>query len=149
MTSTQILFATLSFLVGLLIPFQSLINSKLGQTIQHPFGAAFVSFTGGFVIFLVACFIHPLGFPSVKKLTSIPWYYLTGGVIGAGFILTAIFVVPRLGSTAWIALIVTGQLVMSLIVDHFGMMGVPVEPVSLPRVFGAILLLGGTFLLIR
>ena len=59
------------------------------------------------------------------------------------------FVVPKLGATGWTALIVTGQLIASILFDHFGLLGLQVKLVSVSKVIGAILLLVGSTLITR
>ena len=88
-------------------------------------------------------------FPSFNQLSSFSPVLLTGGIIGSAFVFAAIFAVPKLGSTAWVSLIIAGQLIMSLILDHYGIMGLPVKPINIYRVLGTCLLFSGTFLIIK
>ena len=136
-----------ALVVGMLIPFQAIVNSRLSGMLGHPWAAALISFSGGFLVFLLINIFAPIDFPSFKSIGKIPLGLMTGGIIGSIFIITAIFFVPKLGSTAWVALIVTGQLLMSLILDHFGLLGLPIHKVNLMRILGAFMLLGGSFLI--
>jgi len=71
----------------------------------------------------------------------------SGGIFGAIYIAVSILLIPRLGAAMVIALIVAGQMLGSLVFDHFGLLGVPMHPASLPRLLGAALLVGGVVLL--
>lgn len=138
-----------ALLVGLLIPFQGIVTASLGQKLDHPFVSAFINFAGGMIIFLIAIMVSSASFPDLKKLTSIPWYLYTGGLIGALFIAGALFSLPKIGSTAFFGLVVLGQLLMTTIVDHYGFLGMPVHKVDIYRVAGVFLLLTGCFFIIK
>jgi transporter family-2 protein len=70
----------------------------------------------------------------------------TGGIFGAIYIAASIFLVSRLGAATVIALLIAGQLIGSIVFDHFGLFGLPEHHVTLPRALGAALLLGGAIL---
>jgi transporter family-2 protein len=61
----------------------------------------------------------------------------------------ATLVGPRIGAAALLALTVLGQLLASLLVDQFGWLGFPLQPISLTKLAGAALLLGGVGLIVR
>jgi bacterial/archaeal transporter family-2 protein len=75
------------------------------------------------------------------------WASWMGGIFGAIFIATAIFMIPRLAAATVLALIVVGQTLGSLAFDHFGLLGVPQYPATLIRLAGAVLLVLGAILI--
>jgi transporter family-2 protein len=143
------LWTLLAFSIGCFIPFQGIITSNLAQKIQHPFGAAFINFLGGVVLFAVAISLSPVVFPSFKKVTSIPWYLFTGGIIGSAFMFGALFALPKIGASAFFGQIVLGQLLMTLIVDHYGVFGLPIHKIDAARIIGISLLISGSFLILK
>lgn len=143
------LWTVLAFSIGCFIPFQGIITSNLAQKIQHPFGAAFINFFGGALVFAMAILLSPVVFPSFKKMSTIPWYLFTGGVVGSLFIFGALFSLPKIGASAFFGQIVLGQLLMTLIVDHYGVFGVPVHKIDSVRVIGVSLLISGSFLILK
>lgn len=145
----NIIYIIIGISAGLLVPFQAIINSKLSSEVGHPFIAGFISFTGGFLVFLTLMIAGPVKFPRLTELASMNPLLLTGGLIGSCFVYGAIIAVPKIGSTAWISLIIAGQLAMSLLLDHYGILGLPIKPVNLYRFMGALLLFSGTFLIIK
>lgn len=145
----SIFWIILAFLIGSLIPFQGIITSNLSQKIQHPFGAAFINFLGGVIVFSLAISFSSVAFPGIKKIVAIPWYLFTGGIIGSLFILGAVFILPKIGASAFFGQIVLGQLLMTLIVDHYGLLGVPVHRIDNYRLLGATLLISGSFLVLK
>lgn len=145
----NILWTLLAFSIGCFIPFQGIITSNLAQKIQHPFGAAFINFLGGALLFAIAISFSPVAFPSFKKFSTIPWYLFTGGIVGSIFIFGAVFALPKIGASIFFGQIVLGQLLMTLIVDHYGILGLPVHKIDSVRVIGISLLISGSFLILK
>jgi transporter family-2 protein len=143
------LWTILAFAIGCFIPFQGIITSNLSQKIQHPFGAAFVNFFGGMILFLFAMSLSSVALPTVKKVMTIPWYLFTGGIVGSVFIFGALFALPKIGASAFFGQIVLGQLLMTLIVDHFGVFGMPIHKIDSVRIIGVTLLIAGAFLILK
>lgn len=109
--------------------------------------AALVNFmVGGVVLFIV---ILGSRIPNnlLKVFKEAPIYVWIGGLMGAMFVGSIIFLIPRLGAALSFSLIVCGQLVFSLILDHFGMFGIPVQPVNWGRIAGVLLILGGVLVI--
>ena len=78
-----------------------------------------------------------------------PWYAWVGGLYGAIFVVAAAWGVPKLGVATTITLMVAGQLLLSLVLDHFGVMDVPKQPMNLGRIAGVALVLVGVLLVRR
>ena len=135
--------------IGCLMPIQASINGELMRFTQNPYLAAFISFaTGTVTLFFI---LLAKGFPleEIKKLPTASPHFFMGGAMGALFVVSSVFFVPRIGATMMIAAFVTGQLLMSVILDHYGFFGLPLNPVSLQRIVGIILLFSGLFLVIK
>lgn len=138
-----------AFGIGLMVPLQSIINAKLSREVGGATQGSLISFGGGFLIFLLIGIFNYKNLPNVSKIMSLPTYLYTGGIIGAVFVISAIMILPKLGSTGWTALIVTGQLIASLLMDHFGLFGLEQKSISAARIIGAIMLMAGSGLIIR
>jgi len=82
-------------------------------------------------------------------VARIPWWSWSGGLFGAVFIALAILLVPKLGAATFIALLVAGQMLASVTLDHFGWLGLAQREIDLPRVIGVLLLIGGVVLIRR
>ena len=90
-----------------------------------------------------------LGHADVAAARGLPWYAWIGGLYGAIFVVAAAWGVPRLGVAMTITLMVGGQLLLSLILDHFGALGVPRQPLNLGRIAGVALVIAGVVLVRR
>ena len=75
-----------------------------------------------------------------------PWWVWVGGLLGAFYVLGSIVTAPRLGAATLVALILAGQSIASLLVDHYGWVGFPEHPITALRVVGIALLAGGVLL---
>ena len=87
--------------------------------------------------------------PSVAVAGRVPWWAFSGGLFGAIFIALAIVLIPKLGAATFIVLLVTGQMLASVTIDHFGWLGLPEHPIDLARLFGTALVIGGCVLIRR
>ncbi|MCE7062531.1 DMT family transporter [Dyadobacter sp. CY343] len=144
------LFLFLAFLIGISNAVQSGVNVQLRESINNPILAAISSFFVGLVILLIAfaCFNqNPV--PSLSDLKQISWTRFMGGALGAFYVLTVIMIVRHIGSANMICLVVAGQMVAVMTIDHFGLQGFVVHQISFPRIVGAILLVAGVYLIIK
>lgn len=131
---------------GAMLPFQAGVNAQLAEWVGSPVRAAFVSFVVGAIalLFIAALVFKPL--PTASRLAEVPWWAWTGGLLGAFYVAGSITSAPRLGAVTLIALIVAGQAVASLAVDHFGLVGFDEHHISAGRVAGVLLLCVGVLL---
>ncbi|OAS86203.1 MULTISPECIES: DMT family transporter [Metabacillus] len=139
------LFIIFAFIAGLALPAQVSINAQLKNYVGTPLLASTISFLVGLLVLLIGTLIHgswSLG----KGLTTAPWWIWTGGLLGAFYVLASIILIPRLGAATTIACVLAGQVVASIIIDHFGLLQVTVHHVTIPRMIGALLIIVGVIL---
>jgi transporter family-2 protein len=129
---------------GAMLPIQFGINAQLAAWVGGSLRAAFVSFVVGAGALLLAVAITARGWPD--RTGDAPWWVWTGGFLGAFYVLGSIVTAPKLGAATLVALILAGQAIASLLVDHFGWVGFEEHPISALRVFGVLLLAGGVAL---
>lgn len=130
---------------GAAIALQALINARLQQSAGNPVLAATISFAVGLVGLLLV--LVPSQATGPQTLSQAPWWAWTGGLLGAFYIVMSILLVPRIGAAALISSAVLGQMVFSLVADHYGLLGVQVRSASPSRLLGAALLIAGVFLI--
>lgn len=127
---------------------QAPTNARLMGAVGSPVNAAFVSFAiGTAALGIVAVILQAR--PDVAATRALPWYVWIGGLYGAIFVVAAAWGVPRLGVALTITLMVAGQLLVGLILDHFGAFGAPQHPISLGRAAGVALVLAGVLMVRR
>ncbi|MBN8867011.1 MAG: DMT family transporter [Solirubrobacterales bacterium] len=133
--------ALLIVLVGFQYAAQAPINGGLGRTVG-PLAAALVSFSVGATILLLICVVSG-EISSFSAIGDVPFWQLLGGAIGASYVAIAAITISRVGAGVIAAVTVTGQLLCSVVIDHFGWFGIEIHDVTPARVFGLVLLLVG------
>lgn len=141
------LFYLLVVAAGASVAFQQVLNANLRVQIGSPWWAAVASYFVGLLFTLAMALVVPG--PKFAEIFNrsgdlLPWL---GGIFGAIFIAVAILMVPKLGAATTISLIVIGQMTLSLVMDHFGLLGLPVQPISMMKLAGAACLILGVFLI--
>jgi bacterial/archaeal transporter family-2 protein len=134
---------------GISLALQQVLNANLRTQLASPWWAGFASFVVGTLFMLAMALTSSAPRLTGSFATPAAWLSWTGGVFGAAFIATAIFMVPRLGTAAVLALTVVGQMLGALAFDHFGLLGVPQHPASPVRLIGTVLLILGVVLIQR
>ncbi|MBA3747412.1 MAG: DMT family transporter [Solirubrobacterales bacterium] len=142
------LAVVLTAVTGGFVALQAPINGGLGRAVGA-WQAAFVSFAIGTVALALIAALAKGGMGQISGVRGIAWYYLTGGVLGAVYITSVIVTVGPLGAGGVVAATIAGQLAISVVVDHFGLLGVDRQPITLAKVGGIVLLAAGTFLVVR
>lgn len=130
------IFLLLALCVGGLLPVQGALNAHLGKGLNHPLQATFVSFFGAIIVlFLLLLALSP-PLPSVSQLKSTPAVYYTGGIYGVVFVTTILMLAPRIGIANTLVATIVGQLIVSVILDHFGVFGLARHPINGFRLMG-------------
>lgn len=142
------LAVVLTAVAGGLVALQAPINSTLGRAVGT-FQAAFVSFVIGTIVLALIAGLAKGGFGQIGEARGLSWYHLTGGLLGAAYVTTVLVTVRSLGAGGAVAATIAGQLALSVVVDHFGLLGLVRQPVTLARVLGVVLLGLGTYLVVR
>ena len=137
----------LAFAAGAATSAQAAVNAQLGRRL-HPFQAALASFTVGTLFCLIICVAMRLTWPSLSRVAAIPWWLWIGGVLGTSYVTTAISVTHRIGVAAMLAVVIAGQMAMSLAIDHFGWFHMSPRTLSGPRLVGALLVVVGMVLMV-
>ena len=126
---------------------QPAVNAGLGRATGN-IAAALVSFAIGTVLLAVIVVLAGNA-GRISGALDVPWYYLLGGVLGAAYVFTALVTVSSIGAGGVAAATITGQLTFSVVLDSIGFLGLEEQPITLERVLGVVLLLAGTYLIVR
>lgn len=148
MSSTLVLVVCAA-LIGVLLPVQAGVNAELRHGIGSPLGTAFASFLVGTIALGAVAVLARSPVPDLKSLGAIPTWQWLGGLLGAVYITGAVVLAPRLGAATMIAAVVAGQMVSSVVLDHFGWVGFERHPATPARLLGAALVIVGVRLIQR
>lgn len=119
--------------VGAMLAFQAPANAALARGIGDPVWAAAISFGVGFILLCSIALMRGSG-PDIASIQVVPWWALMGGLLGAVWVLAAIWSVSRLGVVTMMSAMVLGQLLAAVIIDSGGIMGLEVRQISASRV---------------
>jgi len=132
---------------GGLIALQAPINAILGRA-TGSLAAALVSFGVGTIALAVIVVLAGQG-GGIGGVADVAPVYLIGGLLGAVYVTCALITVKSVGAGGVAAATITGQLTASVALDRLGAFGLEQAPLSASRIAGVVLLLAGTFLVIR
>jgi len=143
----EMFYIVLTVIAGCLMPIQPGVNSLLSAGTSGPYMASFISFAvGTFALFLL-CLALRLPFPTMHTVGQVPWWYWSGGLLGAVFVTVTVIVAPRLGAVTMLTYLIAGQMLASLLLDHYGVLGFPEHPLNVWRVLGVLFLVVGVVLI--
>jgi bacterial/archaeal transporter family-2 protein len=133
---------------GCLVGMQAPINSRLGKSVGSTEAAtiSFIVGTGALVLILL---VVRGGVGNLGDVGRAPWWALVGGLLGAVYVSVALVAVRTLGASGLTAVVITGQLVISVVIDRFGLLGVARQAIGVQRIAGLVLLAAGVFLVVR
>ncbi|SFO32572.1 transporter family-2 protein [Chitinophaga sp. YR627] len=139
----KIVWLFVVFLCGALLPLQGGLNAKLAKSISSPIYASMICF-------IVGALGMAVYIPFTKETFS--WQLLKGsditavlggGLIGAVFITASMMALPRLGMALTFGLVVAGQVIISVLLDHFNILVAEQHAVNVWRGLGILLIIAG------
>lgn len=142
------LYYLLALTAGVAVAIQAGANSQLKLVVGNPIITTLFSFcVGTLALLFIVALLYRNEFPSLAQLqTASPWKW-TGGLLGVLYVSAVILAAPRIGAANTLGIVVAGQMIAALVLDHFGWLGFPVTPINWNRVLGVVLLLAGVLLL--
>lgn len=136
-------YLLLALLAGAMMPTQAAINNRLAVSVESPILAAFISFFVGTAALFAFALLSGESLGNIIAARNAPPIAWIGGLLGAFFVTVTVVLVPRLGVAMAFSLIIAGQMLVTLVLDHFGILGVPVKEISPARVGGILLITAG------
>jgi len=145
----DLFYVLLAIIAGACAPTQAGINAQLRVFTEDPVMAAFISFAVGTIGLFFYVLIVRIPWPATQTLAQLPWWLWSGGLLGAFLVAITILLVPKLGAATLMGCMIAGQMLASLLLDHYGVVGYPVHPATLWRVLGVMLVVSGVVMIKR
>lgn len=146
-----IIFYLLSLISGFALTLQVGINGALRSKIDNPILSSFISFGVGALGLALVFFFTILNgtsaLPDSNNIKSVSWWMFTGGLLGAFYIFVTIFTSPKIGFANMFSLVICGQIILSVIFDHFGLLGNQTHLLNPARAVGVTLLILGVYII--
>ncbi len=146
---SETIYYALTLITGALIPIQAATNTAFSKSAGNPFLTGLMVFIVGLIGMALFVFLTRTPLPTRQQLVAAPLYSYLGGIIIATYVVMITLLIPRIGVGTAIGLIVTGQIICAVIIDHFGFFDVAVRTVSVTRIAGMLLMIGGVYLVMR
>lgn len=141
------IYLAFAFAIGCMIPLQAAINSQLRAHVADSIVmASFVSFAVGTIALGVIVSLSDARWKALAGLADARAWQLTGGLLGAVFVFGTTLLMPKIGAAKMVALILAGQVLVSLLLDHQGWIGLAVREITPLRIAGAVLVVAGVVL---
>jgi len=138
-----------AFVAGAFISIQAGSNTELKKAFGQAMPAVVVNYLLGAAGVLLYSLATRVPIPSSQQISQAPWWSWLGGLFGLLYGLAAVFLGSELGAATLMALVVTGQLVCSVVLDHFGWVGFEPHPASLWRIAGCVMMIAGLALIAK
>jgi transporter family-2 protein len=142
-----IALVVLAVLAGFCLPTQAGINAQLNLWCRSSILAATISFAVGTLALLIYALILRIPWPPAGTVSRYPWWIWSGGLLGAFLVVSTILLAPRLGAASMVSLVVAGQMLASVFLDQFGLLGYEVHPFNAWRLIGVMMLVGGVVMI--
>ena len=144
----EALFVGLALLAGALLAVQVGANTQLSKAAGGPFVATTLQLGVGAVALLVlAAAVGTLG--SIRLLPEVTWWHAIGGLASAFYVASTIVLFARLGAVVSVGLFIAGQMLASLLLDGFGLLGVDRAPIGPSEGLGALAVVAGAATIAR
>ncbi len=135
--------------IGIAMSIQTAINSQLREYVHSPLQAALLSFLVGTIVLAIFVFFQSTPKLTMYHLGQIPWFLWLGGCLGVYAISLSIYTAPQLGFLTLFGLIIFGQIMMSMLLDHFGWLGVEKTTLNWQRLLGGVVIFIGVLLTLQ
>ena len=144
----EALFVPLAFVAGVLLAVQVGANTQLSKGTGGPFAATTLQLgVGAVTLIALAAFLGTLG--TIRLLPEVTWWHAIGGLASAFYVCSTIVLFARLGAVVSVGLFIAGQMLASLFLDGFGLLGVGQEPVGISGALGTLAVVVGAAVIVR
>ncbi len=143
-----ITFYIIAFSIGIIVsiylPMNSIVANHVGSTKMATMAFFFIAFATTFLFYCLTEERHLL-----KNIFSAPLYLYASGIVGAFVVIGVTFMIPKLGAAPLFILMISGQIIMSMFISHFGVLESPVSSINISKIIGVCLMLGGSYLAVN
>ena len=136
------LYILIALFMGVIYSIYLPMNSSVSKYLESPLTAT-VSFYTVALATSILIFIFFGKFETIDKIKTVPPYLFLTGFISAFIVLGITFLIPKIGARKLFILLIAGQIIMAIIISHFGVLESPKDPITLKKTIGAILLFSG------
>lgn len=145
----DLIYFGLAVITGALIPIQAATNAAFSKSVGTPVATGLVVFIVGLLAMGLFMLATRVSVPTIEQFKAAPVYSYLGGLIVATYVVMITILAPRIGMGPAIGLIVTGQIICAVLIDHFGLFNVPIHSISISRIVGVLLMISGIYFVMK
>lgn len=134
-------------LAGALVAIQTSFFSLIHKGLKHPLLSLSAIFFIAAIFVLIGFCLQPSALPDKQTLVHIPWYAWLGGILGVAYVTCVMTLAPKMGIAMITVTSVLGQLIASMLIDHFGLFGTAAQPISIGKLLGIAVMTTGVALM--
>ena len=123
------------------------MNGALRKSLENPWLASIISFLPIVALLMVLWFCLPTPMPTAKGIAAMPWWAPLGGLLGAFAVIMGLLFVDKIGAGPFAGLTITANILMSLLIDQFGLFGMEQHSLNVWRILGGALMTAGIVLI--
>lgn len=142
----KLIWVIVALLSGAVLPIQAGLNARLGAAGQNAVYASTISFVVGTIGLIIYILITRQSV-SLSGLREVPVYIWLGGLLGAFYVTAIVLLFPKLGPGLTFGLVVAGQMVVSILLEHFKVLVANPSPISFMKVLGVALVVIGVVII--
>ncbi|MCE2572973.1 DMT family transporter [Motilimonas eburnea] len=140
--------AVLALAAGGAIALQASMNAQLGVLLKSAMLATSVAFLCSCLFTVAALLTATKQYPQWHEVRAVPIYlWFSGGALSAFGVAMFYYLIPKMGVGSMMSYALSGQIIIAVLASHFGWFDLPVKPLSLVKLIGAVTLIFGVFLL--
>ena len=140
-------FLVAALVSGALVPLQAGANAALGRALGHPLWATVVSLAVSVICVVPVMMALRVSAPTIANLAAQPKWIWIGGISGVVYITAAVLLAPKLGAAGFMTAVIAGQILASMAIDHYGVVGFTARPISGVRLMGSLLVVAGALVM--
>ncbi|MFY8033567.1 MAG: DMT family transporter [Flexibacteraceae bacterium] len=137
----------ITFIIGCTLPIQAGINAQLAKQIEHPLFSSIISVTVALIGLLAIYAVKVNDRFNLSALKQVSPSLYIGGLIGSVYLYGIVLLIPKIGSLMAFTLIIAGQLVMAMIIDHYGLLGMEQQSITYKSIIGVALIGFGIYMI--
>lgn len=143
----SITFLIAALISGALVPLQAGANAALGRALGHPLWATIISLAVSAICVVPVLLALRISGPSIARLAGQPKWIWIGGIVGVIYITAALLLAPKMGAASFMTAVIAGQILASMAIDYYGLVGFEAKSITGPRLMGAALVVAGVLVI--
>ena len=136
----------MAFVAGTLLPIQAALNTRMGKAIESPAYATLISFVAGTIV-VALYIIFTRQHVAWQGIKTVPRYAWLAGGLGAFYVMVSILAFPRIGPALTFALVIGGQMIIAVLLEHFNILVAQQQSINIWRILGVALIIGGVIII--